>query len=234
MVDPIEQLSACCGIANPRVTEKTIQDAFLLPERLAKRLSKWVGSSKTIAWKLPKQYDPDDLLNKLGTPAVFEDILPDVFDAQALDMRISEIRKALVMKYPVKSTADFLDDSILPPSDDEIQDWLALVSIADDESRILDEVEMGTLMPEQVSFYREHYPGLYQTLREVADAAIIDVNSSGKELTDDVESTLQIFLATGQADKPKAVSEDKPEAPKRQIDISAAGQQTARERTASK
>jgi hypothetical protein len=183
---------------------------------------------------LPKQHDVDQLLDTLGTPATFPDLVPDPFDANALDIRIGEIRAMLVQKYPVAATPDFLDDSLLPASDDEKQDWLSLVAVCDDDERIIVETEMCSLMPEQVDVYREAFPGLYQTLVNVANDTIIEINARGEELTDDVESTLQVLLRTGQADKPKVLDAKGEDAPRRKVDLSASGQETPRERIGSK
>lgn len=234
MVDPIEQVVAACGVIKPKVTEATLKKAYELPDKLKKRVRDWVIKPEIAEFSIPKQHDVEKLLNVLGTPAALEPMVTDPFEAQAIDAKIAEVRGALVKKLPVASTPDFLDDTVLPLSDDEKQDWLALVSIADESERILDEVEMATLMPEQVAFYKEQFPTLYQEIFDAANEAIVEVNSKGKELTDDVESTLQILLATGQADKAKALSPDAAPAPKRKVDLSTEGQETSREKLLTK
>jgi hypothetical protein len=234
MVDPIELVAATCGVVKPKVTEATLKRAFDLPEKLAKRLHSWVLNPEITEFLLPEQHDSDKLFDILGTPATFPDLVADPFEANALDMKIAEMRAMLVKRYPVVSTPDFLDDSLLPASDDEKQDWLALVAVCDDSSRLVDEVAMGSLMPEQVEVYKESFPGLYQELFNAAEDAIVEVNARGEELTDDAESTLQILLQTGQADKPKVLDVKGVDAPRRKVDLSADGQETLRERVGSK
>jgi hypothetical protein len=123
------------------------------------------------------------------------------------------------MLYPSAGTRDGLDDAVTPPSEDESQDWLAKVDVIEDEKRILSETFATTIMPEQVDIYRQCFPALYAVVSVAGHSAIVDSNVSGKELLDEVESTLEVLLGSPPVPGIGQTPEPEPPPSSRKVDL---------------
>lgn len=206
--EPLEALLACTGLLNPKVTDAKVEASFELVDRLTRRLARWVLKPELKPWALPFGTDDTEhpqsttaekLYTKLGRPVralEVEELSPE--ESQTFAAMASAARAAVVKLYPVAAPSDYLADLVFPLSPDEAQDFLAVVAVVDDPNRFLDEVEMGTLMPEQVSLFRLVYPSLYASLVNAVDDAIIDINTRKQDLDEGVETVLQVLLDTGQ------------------------------------
>ena len=195
----IEALAATAGIIKPKLTPKAVQQSFALPGKLSDRLGKWILQPTLRPFELPPPRDHAEVFEALGREysADESEAIGGPHDAYEFALKVQECRSTLVQRYPIAFARDKLQDLPLPPSDDEAQDWLALVSVIEDEYRILDEIEMGTLTPEQVGIYRLLCPELYKALIETANEAIIELNAQQLALAEDVETTLEILMSTG-------------------------------------
>lgn len=234
--EPIEALVAVTGVIKPTVTDAKIEKSFVLVEKLKKRLRAWILKPEIRPWEMPTQHDPAKLFESLGRPRDFSEEAAELgtHDAVEYSNKVAAVRASLVKRYPLSVSKDYLDDTIFPPSEDEAQDWLALVAVVDEEDRLLDEVEMTTLMPEQVNIFRENFPSIYAALTETVDDAIVEVNTKKIELVEEVETVLQTLLGTGQAQGPNVEPEEKEPARKGNTKLKAEAQQTLTERLAAR
>lgn len=220
----MESLIAATGVVNPDVKAGDIEKAATIVEKLTGRLRRWILSPKTVEFELPKQHDAEKLWDRLGSTTTQVPPLLDVHDATEYAAQVDAIRARLVKAYPVIVGHDKLDDAVLPPSEDEQQDWLASVAVIDVWDWLVFETETLEVMPEQVAMYRECFPALYAELAAAANGAISEVNAKGEELTDECESTLQILLETGQEPSAEQPEVEKQAPTSKKVDLKADAQ----------
>jgi hypothetical protein len=190
----LESLVAIAGVIAPKVTEAKIEASFRLSSRLARRLDKWMKTPDLRAFELPRDRDAQKTFDSLGSKYDIEPPVENAFDAVEFSAKVQECRTELVSRFPISYARDKLQDLPLPLSPDEEQDWLADVSMIEDETRVLDEIEMGTITAGQVELYRKLFPNLYEFLALTAEDVVIEFNGKGESLSEVVETTMEIFL----------------------------------------
>lgn len=239
-----ESLLATIGVIRPKIRDTDFKKSFELPEKLAKRLRAWIFNPVQRPFKLPfedddgeQRYEPEELWKKLGNKVNFDDelaALEEPFDKVEFTSMVNAARSLLSQRWPLTASTEFLDDATYPPSDDEAQDWLAQIAVVEDPRRLFDELEMETLMPEQVSAFSAVYPELYKLLKAEAHQALTDRNAKDPEieLTDGAESALQVFLGIGQAPSvPSPPPEDEQAPEQGTADLKSKAQQSTSEKS---
>lgn len=232
----LESVLAVTGCIQPEFDDKTVAKAMELADKQAKRLTRWLVAPTLNPFELPRQYkDADKLWEQVGRPVQLDATMQlDVVPAQEYQLMLTAARKAVAGKYPLAFSKDLLQDWPLPPSEDQIQDWYAFVGIVEDEDRVLDEIEMGTITPELVEFFRQTYPARYQALKDAVDTVLIDFNAKGIQLHQDAESTMEIFMGLAHEPGLEIAPEEPQEPAVGNVKLEPEGAQTSAERSAQK
>lgn len=228
----IEALVSIAGVIKPVVTESKVERSFDLPDKLVKRLVKWMIDPVLRPFELPPERDHEKLFNVLGSPySAPPDALTSGYDVLEFEAKVQECRSQLVDKYPVQFARDKLQDIPLELSTDEAQDWLALVSIIEDEFRIVDEIEMGTLLATQVDLYKAAFPEMYSHMAQSANDVIVEMSAAGRQLHPVVESTIEVFLNEWRVSPVETAAEDEQPPERSQVKLSSERAKTQTERT---
>lgn len=245
-----ELVLAVTGVLKPTAIDADVTAASsALLDAYERRLTRWVRGTESDPFEPPKERDlrktrlqaqavvAESTLRELLKPLIAVD------PALAVEYQADLLRARTVLDkgYPLETVESVMGPEEMPPAWDKAKRWLAVVAVVEDPDRILDEFEMGSLEPAQVSGFKACYPELWawlwrRLMKELISmrAESMRAQARGKPATTlpfDREATVRLFGETGFA-TPLDIPEEKAEASEsRPHDIDASEQQTPGERT---
>lgn len=191
-----ESLLAVTGCIRPKINESPARMAEI-PERLRTRVGRWLrGPARP--WTPPPYHDPAKLRERFAhTPDELDghDGLDEVLAAEWVQ-EVKDARASLIARWPGIPLRGGLTSLEPPLAHDGAADWLALVAIAEDPFRLLDELEAGALLPAQLELFQEVYPELTRVVTEAVFSMVVDLAAKGTDLPEAKERGLRMILGT--------------------------------------
>lgn len=203
-----ESWLAATGVITPNATRPSPDRVAELPLRLTNRVTRWLKGTEVGPWAPPKAHDPAKLRERFAhapgeLPGAHE--LGDVLGAEWVQ-EVNEARQSLLERWPGIPLRGGLTALEPPLSHDQAQDWLGLVAIVEDASRLCDELEAGALLPAELELFGEVYPSLMEVVVEAAFKAVVDLAARGTDLPEAKERMLRLVLGTPE-DQPIVVAQ---------------------------
>lgn len=193
-----ESLLAVTGVIKPRINESLGRMAEV-PGRIATRVQRWLASTGPARpWTPPPYHDPQKLRERfVHTPDTLEGVdgLDEVLAAEWVN-EVAEARASLTDRWPGIPMRGGITAIEPPLSHDAAQDWLALVAIAEDPLRLVDDLDSGAALPAHVDLFAEVYPELMIVLTKAVMDAVVALVARGTELPEAKERGVRMVLGT--------------------------------------
>lgn len=210
-MDPLslsaEALLAVTGVMREKpLTEKDAARARELPSEFAKKVTAFLDETEWRTFKMPAPGDYEathEALMSGSDPDDGAELIAQIRDMElgrAYLAQLGAARQYLSERWPIDQIDTATGPRLLPPATmHQGQAW-ALFSVVTAPGRILDEMLMGTLQEEQAESVKDIYPGLYDRIRGLIDAEIMERKARSEAYTVawDRERVLRIFLGLPQ------------------------------------
>lgn len=121
-----------------------------------------------------------------------------------LKLALTQARQLLVARWaPLRVIlASFAGPRPQKMAIDDAAEVGSLWAILNDRTRILDELDMGSLSPSQAEVYRDAYPALYEHLRMSLHEGAVKQTAKDPEWMPDEAQTVVLGMLTGRAEGP--------------------------------
>ena len=197
-----ESLLAVTGVIRPKPDDTSVGRADELLEQLKARARRWLGSSTVKPWTPPPSQGfataealRERLLYTPGEPEGVEHLGDAVLAAEWV-LELKDAREQLCAAWPGMAMRGGLAEEEPPLSLDRTQDWLGLVAVVEDPTRLLHELEAGAVLPAQVAIFKSVYPDIMRQLVGDLFKALVDLQLKNRDLTPAKERSLRLVLGT--------------------------------------
>lgn len=233
-------LLAVVGLLPDAVTPRERDAAATLPSTFGARGRAWWTAAPR-PYKGVKAPDLDKLYDKVAAPPqhfeVAEWLKAAGDDADLvvdLHLALTAAREYLVTAWPRLVIETFGGPRLMPMAVDDEAEIASLWAVLDEPTRVLDELDSGTLSPSQALAFRTVYPALYDHLRTAMAEGAAALSKADPEWMPDESQEIACSILTGQPPGLMTKAESAPApaaAPKPDKDLGAGAAATQADRS---
>lgn len=236
-VDPLttECLLGTVGLTPKEITPRQHTAAATLPDTFRDRALAWWNRRDRKRYKDIREIDLDKLFDKIAAPPTqgeLEDWLSVAGDddevIQDLHLSLSAAREYLKEKWPRIQIRTFAGTRLAALSVDDAAEVTSLIAVLNEPTRVLDEMDCGSLSPSQAEAFRKIYPTLYGVYRQAIEEGAGKKVTENQDWAPDESEEIALAILTGQPSGllPYESDQEAPGAPKPEKDLGAAEART--------